>query len=68
MKYFEKSLGVAKANGDSKLITRAESMITMVRGNMGEAEHVKASLRKQKKLYEAEDKKGESAVDTIPCL
>jgi len=40
-------------------------MISMVRGNMGEAEHVKASLRKQKKLYEAEAKKGESAVDAI---
>ena len=33
LKYLERSLGVAKANNDSELITRAESMISTVRAN-----------------------------------
>jgi len=40
-------------------------MISAVRSNMGEDEHVIASLHKQKKLYEAEAKKGESSVDAV---
>ena len=40
-------------------------MISMVRANMGEAEHVMASLHKQKKMYETEAQSCESSVDAI---
>ena len=65
LKYFEKSLGVARANVDPELISRAESMISMVRANMGEAEHVKPAFINRKKMYETEAQSCESSVDAI---
>ena len=66
LKYFEKSLGVAKANNDSELITRAESMISTVRANMGDGKYDTASILKQKKMYEARVREGgESSVDAV---
>ena len=65
MKYFEKSLDVATANNFPEGISRAKALISMVRSNMGEAEHVTASLDQMEMIHEIEAKKSESSVDAI---
>lgn len=72
LKYFEKSLAIVTANTkDPALISRAKSMISMVRSNIHKEEaentniHTEEVAFAQKDLYERAAKESESSVDAV---